>query len=75
VERSVNAVHRPCATLGATRALSIVIQYYPPQLIIEALERLHQQGVEAAIIDTVASKAAVSTNRFPSKPSLPDATR
>lgn len=41
----------------AQLARSIAMQYDPTQLIVEALEHLHQQGVTGATIDTVAKEA------------------
>jgi len=38
-------------------ARSVAIQYDPTQLIIEALERLHQRGINPATIDDVAREA------------------
>lgn len=41
----------------AQLARSIAVQYAPTQLIIEALEQLHREGVAVATIDAVASEA------------------
>jgi hypothetical protein len=41
----------------AQLARSVAIQYEPTQLIIEALERLHQRGIKPATIDTVVREA------------------
>ncbi|MFC4452097.1 hypothetical protein [Halorussus aquaticus] len=41
----------------AQLARSVAVQYDPTQLIIEALERLHQQGIKPATIDEVAQEA------------------
>lgn len=42
----------------AQLARSVAIQYDPTQLIIEALERLHQRGINPATIDAVAREAS-----------------
>ncbi len=41
----------------AQLARSVAIQYEPTQLIIEALERLHQRGIKPATIDAVVREA------------------
>ncbi len=41
----------------AQLAQSVAVQYDPTQLIIEALERLHQRGIEPATIDAVTREA------------------
>jgi len=41
----------------AQLARSVAIQYEPTQLIVEALERLHDRGVETAAIDDVVREA------------------
>jgi hypothetical protein len=50
---------------------SVAIQYDPTPLIIEALERLHQRGINPATIDAVAREAS-RTNPSPSKCSSPN---
>ncbi|UWG47823.1 Uncharacterized protein HSRCO_1542 [Halanaeroarchaeum sp. HSR-CO] len=41
----------------AQLARSVAIQYEPTQLIVEALERLHQRGINSATIDDVVHEA------------------
>lgn len=41
----------------AQLARSVAIQYDPTQLIVEALERLHQRGIQPATIDDVLTEA------------------